>query len=91
MMAQQRCLAGLDVGSETTCAVLIELSVPWGEGDVEARVLGVGEAPTAGVRNRVVTNMDAAVESIRAALRRAEQDAGVGHRDRGSLSSAAIQ
>jgi cell division protein FtsA len=76
MMTQQRCLAGLDVGSETTCAVLIELSVPWGEGDVEARVLGVGEAPTAGVRNRVVTNMDAAVESIRAALRKAEEMAG---------------
>ena len=76
MMAQQRCLAGLDVGSEKTCAVLIELSVPWGEGDVEARVLGVGEAPTAGVRNRVVTNMDAAVESIRAALRKAEEMAG---------------
>jgi cell division protein FtsA len=76
MMAQQRCLAGLDVGSESTCAVLIELSVPWGEGDVEVRVLGVGEAPTAGVRNRVVTNIDSTVESIRTALRRAEEMAG---------------
>ena len=41
-----RCLAGLDVGSETTCAVLVELNVAWGDGDVEARVLGIGEAPT---------------------------------------------
>ncbi len=71
-----RCLAGLDVGSETTCAVLVELSVAWGEGDVEARVLGVGEVPTSGVRNRVVTNMDAAADSIREALRLAEEMAG---------------
>jgi cell division protein FtsA len=75
-MAQQRCLAGLDVGSETTCAVLVELNVPWGEGDVEARVLGVGEAPTDGVRNRVVTHLDATVDSIRSALRTAEEMAG---------------
>ena len=71
-----RCLAGLDVGSETTCAVLVELNVAWGDGDVEARVLGIGEAPTSGVRNRVVTNMDAATESIREALRLAEEMAG---------------
>ena len=76
MMNGPRCLAGLDVGSETTCAVLVELNVAWGDGDVEARVLGIGEVPTSGVRNRVVTNMDAATDSIREALRLAEEMAG---------------
>ena len=42
-MNSPRCLAGLDVGSETTCAVLVELNVAWGDGDVEARVLGIGD------------------------------------------------
>ena len=49
-MNNPRCLAGLDVGSETTCAVLVQLSVAWGDGDIEARILGIGEAPTSGVR-----------------------------------------
>ncbi len=75
-MAGTRCLAGLDVGSQTTCAVLVELNVGWGDGSVEARVAGVGTAPTGGIRNRVITNMDAAVESIRRALRSAEEMAG---------------
>lgn len=77
MIGPQRCLAGLDVGSETTHAVLVELAPPWSLPEDAVRVVGTGEAPTEGVRNRTVTNIEAAVGSIRDALRRAEEMAGV--------------
>jgi len=69
-----RCVVGLDVGSAKTCAVAVELG---GAGQIElCRVLGVGVSATEGVRNRVVTNIEATTESIRQAVRDAELMAG---------------
>ena len=77
MIGASRCIAGLDVGSTTTSAVLIEAGGGWVEEEEGIRVLGVGSAHTEGVRNRNVTNLEAATESIREAIRDAEEMAGV--------------
>ena len=66
-------IAGLDVGSATTCAVVVE-GEP-GEGR-PATVLGVGQARTHGLRGDSVIDLAAMTESIRTALSEAEQTAG---------------
>jgi len=71
-----RFVAGLDVGSTKTCAVIIDPCIGPGD-DCRPEVLGVGTAVTEGIRNRTVANIEATTESIRAALRDAEQMAGV--------------
>lgn len=76
MIGMPRIVAGLDVGSTKTCAVIVDPCNGPGEG-CRPEVLGVGTAVTEGVRNRTVANIEAATESIRAALRDAEQMAGV--------------
>ena len=67
-------IAGLDIGTSNTCAVIGELS-----GD-ERRpgltILGVGQAPTGGLRGDLVTNIDEMTESVRAAMSEAELMAG---------------
>jgi cell division protein FtsA len=72
-----RVVAGLDVGSTKTCAVLVNAAAGWSDNGDGAEVLGVGIAATEGVRNRNVTNIEAATESIRDALRDAEAMAGL--------------
>ncbi len=76
MIGAPRFVAGLDVGSTKTCAVIIDPGAPSGEG-MQPEVLGVGNAVTDGLRNRTVANIEAATESIRSALREAEDMAGV--------------
>lgn len=77
MIGAPRCIAGLDVGSTTTSAVLVEAGGSWEAPDGGVRLLGVGTSRTEGVRNRNVTHLEAATESIRDALRDAEEMAGV--------------
>jgi cell division protein FtsA len=77
MIGDPRSLAGLDIGSTATKAVLIETSPAWDSTSGPVRVLGVGVAHTEGVRNRNVTHIEAATESVREALRDAEEMAGV--------------
>jgi cell division protein FtsA len=76
-MMAPRCLAGLSVGSSTTAAVLVESGGGFDPGRDPVRILGVGTARTEGVRNRNVTHIEAATESIREALRAAEDMAGI--------------
>lgn len=76
MIGIPRFVAGLDVGSTKTCAVIIDPGVSPGD-ESRPEVLGVGIAVTEGVRNRTVANIEATTESIRTALRDAEQMAGV--------------
>jgi cell division protein FtsA len=70
-------IAGVDVGTTKTCAVIAEVN-----GDPRRRlnVLGVGQAKSAGMR-QVVTNIEEMTESVRAAMKEAELMAGV-HVDR---------
>jgi cell division protein FtsA len=75
-MAERRLVAGLDVGSTKTCAVIAEVV-----GDLPrtplAKVLGVGLAKNTGVRRGVVRDLEETTRSIAAALRDAERMAGV--------------
>jgi cell division protein FtsA len=67
-------IAGLDIGTANTCAVIGEVT-----GDARRsslRILGVGQAPTGGLRGDLVTNIDEMTESVRTAMGEAELMAG---------------
>ncbi len=68
-------IAGLDVGTTKTCAVLAEISMDMRQPAL--RVVGVGRAPTEGVRSDVVTHIDETAETVRVAMKEAELMAGV--------------
>jgi len=65
-------IAALDVGTSKICCAIAE---PDGHGG--ARVLGVGEHASHGVRGGVIAEMDAAEMAVRAAVEDAERAAGV--------------
>src|ERR1700682_5337961 len=64
-------VCGLDIGTTKTCAV-VAASGPQG-----LEIIGVGEAPSTGLRRGVVTDLEETVKSIEAATERAERMAGV--------------
>jgi cell division protein FtsA len=64
-------VVGLDVGTTKICAVIAEPRA----GGLD--VVGVGAAPSRGLRRGVVVNIDATVEAIKLAVSEAEQMAGV--------------
>lgn len=64
-------IVGLDVGTTKICAVVGEVV----KGDLEFR--GISTSASRGLRKGVVVNIEAAVESIRNALKAAESSAGV--------------
>jgi len=74
-MADRRLVAGLDLGSTKTCAVIAELA-----GDLPraplAKILGVGIAKNSGVRRGMVRDIDETTRSVAAALKDAERMAG---------------
>jgi len=74
-MPERRLVAGLDLGSTKTCAVIAELV-----GDLPraplAKILGVGLAKNTGVRRGVVRDIDETTRSVAAALKDAERMAG---------------
>src|SRR5205807_1555590 len=65
-------VVGLDVGTTKVCAIITE---PAPRGSLN--VIGVGSAPSRGLRRGIVVNIDSTVEAIRAAVAEAEQMAGV--------------
>ncbi len=67
-------VAGLDIGSTRTRVVIGELTAEFRRPDV--RVLGVGSAPTVGVRKDVVTDLGGATRCIREAIEEAETMSG---------------
>jgi len=76
MSRERHLVAGLDLGSTKTCAVIAEVV-----GDLPrvplAKVLGVGLAKNSGVRRGMVRDIDETTRSVAAALRDAERMAGV--------------
>lgn len=64
-------VVGLDVGTSKVCAVAAELS------DRGVNILGLGEAPSKGLRKGIVINMDATIDSIKKAVMEAETAAGI--------------
>jgi cell division protein FtsA len=65
-------VVGLDVGTTKICAVI---GTPTRGGGLD--VVGVGNAPSRGLRRGVVVNIDSTVEAIKHAVAEAEQMAGV--------------
>jgi cell division protein FtsA len=65
-------IVGLDVGTTKICVIAAEVT----HAD-RLEVIGVGTAPSRGLRKGVVVNIDATVEAIRRAVDEAEQQAGV--------------
>ena len=70
-MARGETIAGLDIGTTKTCAV-IAASGPDG-----LEIIGIGESPSTGMRKGVVTDLEATVHAIDAATEKAERMAGV--------------
>ncbi|HKQ59918.1 MAG TPA: cell division protein FtsA, partial [Candidatus Polarisedimenticolaceae bacterium] len=72
MPRSDRYVVGLDIGnSKISCAV--------GEArdNGELHIVGIGEAPSRGLRKGVVVNLDTTVEAVKAAVEQAELMAGV--------------
>src|SRR5438067_6979529 len=65
-------IVGLDVGTTKICAVVGE---PRPGGGLD--IVGVGNAPSRGLRRGIVVNIDSTVEAIKQAVAEAEQMAGV--------------
>ena len=67
-------IAGLDIGTTKTCAVIGEII---GDRQPGIMILGVGQARTGGLRGDMVTNIEEMTESVRSSLKEAELMAGV--------------
>ncbi len=63
---------GLDIGTTKVCAIVGEV-----QSDGAVNIIGVGSAPSRGLKRGVVVNIDSTVESIRQAVDEAQQMAGV--------------
>ncbi|MDE2482426.1 MAG: cell division protein FtsA [bacterium] len=64
-------VCGLDIGTTKTCAVVAV------DGPNGLEIVGVGEAPSLGMRKGVVVDLEQTIKSIEAATERAERMAGV--------------
>lgn len=64
-------IAGLDIGTTKTCTIV---AAPTAEG---LEVIGIGEAPSTGMRKGIITDLEETVRAIEAATERAERMAGV--------------
>ncbi len=68
---KQETVCGLDIGTTKTCAVVAS------EGPHGLEIVGVGEAPSLGMRKGVVVDLEETIKSIEAATERAERMAGL--------------
>ena len=72
---RSKLIAGLDIGTTNTCAVIGEtVGDPRRPG---LKILGVGQARTEGLRGDMVTNIEEITESVRSSMKEAELMAGV--------------
>jgi cell division protein FtsA len=71
-LARNDVIAGLDIGTTKTAAVIATIGR---EGDVD--IVGFGVAPSVGLRKGVVTDLEETVKSIEAATESAERMAGI--------------
>lgn len=71
-MQQDKIVVGLDIGTTKICAVVGKLNE---YGKLE--VIGMGTAPSEGVKEGVVSNISKTIDGIDAAIKQAEQDADI--------------
>ena len=64
-------VVGLDIGSRKVCTVIGEL----GEND-QIEIIGVGTAPSLGIRKGVIIDLDQAIQSVKESISSAERMAG---------------
>jgi cell division protein FtsA len=69
-------VAGLDIGSTKTCAVIAEVLLD-PRGHLVTKILGMGLTRTSGIRREVVTDIEGTTVSVRNAMKEAELMAGV--------------
>ncbi len=65
-------VVGLDIGSGKVCTVIGEL----GEND-QIEIIGIGTAPSLGIRKGVIVDLDQAIQSVRESIEGAERMAGI--------------
>jgi len=65
-------IVGLDIGSGKVCAVVGEL----GEDD-QIEIIGIGTAPSLGIRKGVIIDLDQAIQSVKESIESAERMAGI--------------
>ncbi|MEW6108684.1 MAG: cell division protein FtsA [Nitrospirota bacterium] len=63
-------IVGLDIGTSKVCSIAAEVNAKG------VSLLGVGTSPSAGIRKGTIVNIDAAVDSIKKAVRDAESFSG---------------
>ncbi len=71
-MAEQTALVGIDIGTTKVCALIGEVSE---NGGID--VIGVGQAPSDGLRKGVVIDIDRTVHAVEAAVEAAERLSGL--------------
>ena len=70
-MTKAHIVVGIDVGTTKVCTLIAEVTE-----DEQLEVIGVGIVPTRGMKKGVVVNTDEIVQSIEAAVEKAEQQSG---------------
>ena len=72
-MEEKRIISGIDIGTTKVAVVIAE----WVIAEKQINILGVGEAPSKGLKKGIVVNMNQTVESLTNALSTAERQADV--------------
>ncbi|MDR3605973.1 MAG: cell division protein FtsA [Oligoflexia bacterium] len=75
-MSKKDFVVGLDIGTTKICCIVGELSHD-GAAEPTIDIVGIGTAPSSGLRKGVVINIDSTVESITKAIEEAELMAGI--------------
>jgi len=70
-VTEPRTIVGIDVGTTKICTLVAEIYE-----DSQPRIIGVGVAPSRGLRKGVVVNVHEATEAITASVRKAERISG---------------
>ena len=70
-MTEPKTIVGIDIGTTKVCTLVGEVN-----DDARLRIIGVGLAPSRGLRKGVVVNVNEATESIRASVQKAERISG---------------
>src|SRR4051794_29064352 len=70
-------IVGLDIGTTKICCIVGEVGEAGPGGEQTIDIIGIGTAPSTGLRKGVVINIDTTVESITKAVEEAELMAGV--------------
>ena len=77
MTSERIIIAGLDIGSAKTTAVIGQAVAGDGKSAPYLRILGVGQARTTGLRRGIVSDIEETTRSIKKAIEDAERMAGV--------------